>query len=384
MVQILPQEQSFGSLLGAGLSQGIGQGLDAYFKQKQEAAKDKQLMDMINAYQQGEQPQQIGPPQDAQYPMAQGAAQSPLMQAFNVNPALEGTMAQGLGQIGGTETSSPIAQQLGQQTQLQEQPVQPNAPSQQQQTRNPQQQERLLAAIAAKNPAIAKVLQQGQQARTDAELKLLSLNEPQLLQLGKETEKLEEDALRFSRLEALQATGKMPNHLLVGAAQALSKDGELNPGAYALLSPEAQEISKLLADMISGAKDTFGARVTNFDLQSFMKRLPSLLNSPDGFKAVLRDLSIINQINQLHNASIWEGYDALGGPGRTTHSAAIRKGKAFHLKEINALKREFVHPSSTVSSTMPDIGSEPKGTEITDSDTGEKWVSDGKQWVKIS
>ena len=51
-----------------------------------------------------------------------------------------------------------------------------------------------------------------------------------------------------------------------------------------------QQYIKTLNDFISQAKNFFGARVTNFDLQSFKSRLPSLLNTEEGRRAIIEQM----------------------------------------------------------------------------------------------
>ncbi len=64
---------------------------------------------------------------------------------------------------------------------------------------------------------------------------------------------------------------------------------------------ETQEFEKLSAEFIKGAKGIFGSRITDQDLQAFLKMVPTLSNTPDGKMAILRNLQLVNQ------ASIVEG-----------------------------------------------------------------------------
>jgi hypothetical protein len=68
-------------------------------------------------------------------------------------------------------------------------------------------------------------------------------------------------------------------------------------------SPEAEEWSKEIARFQNRAKDAFGSRVTNFDLQSYMKQFPNLLNSPEGRRRILEMMQTNYRLDQIyHNA----------------------------------------------------------------------------------
>lgn len=204
--------------------------------------------------------------------------------------------------------------------------------------------------------------------------------EPELLEREQKLNHYEQEGARFERLQDLfspELENKFPSNLSVGL---LTKDGELRPTATALLSPEAQEATKLIADNLAGAKDTFGARVTNFDLQSYMKRLPSLLNSPEGRRRVLRDLRLMNTLNTNHQKGVLEIIEREGGPGSISLSQAERRYRKEHAQEIADIKEEFIRPEKKSFSKQPDAKIY-QGRIIEDEETGEKYRSNGKEWV---
>lgn len=88
------------------------------------------------------------------------------------------------------------------------------------------------------------------------------------------------------------------------------KTGDLFLPAAA--SPEEQLFVKTINDFTVKAKDSFGARVTNFELDRFMQRLPSLANSVEGRKLILRQMKIINNINQLEKKAVQGVFDQYG------------------------------------------------------------------------
>ena len=96
------------------------------------------------------------------------------------------------------------------------------------------------------------------------------------------------------------AAGASAGTALGGAA-----GGIASTGAEAFLkstaTKETQEFEKLSAEFIKGAKGIFGGRVTNQDLDAFLKMVPTLKNTNEGKMVILRNLQRVN------DASILEG-----------------------------------------------------------------------------
>jgi len=203
--------------------------------------------------------------------------------------------------------------------------------------------------------------------------------EPKLEELNDRLRSLEATGMRFERLQNLfspELEKKFPPTFAIGM---FTKNGELTPLASSQLSPEAQESVKLISDELSGAKDTFGARVTNFDLQSYMKRLPTLLNTAEGRRRVLRDLRLMNEINQTHDEGILNIIDRYGGAGKISISKAERIFKKEFAPKMKEFREEFANPEKSTFNELPSASRFP-GRKIED-ENGKIFVSDGKEWV---
>jgi hypothetical protein len=70
------------------------------------------------------------------------------------------------------------------------------------------------------------------------------------------------------------------------------------------INPETQLYIKNLKQFLKGAKEYFGARVTNFDVTSFMQQLPSLLNSEDGRRLILKQMQQVNELESIHTNAL--------------------------------------------------------------------------------
>lgn len=106
-------------------------------------------------------------------------------------------------------------------------------------------------------------------------------------------------------------------------------------------TPEMQLYVKTINDFTTNAKDSYGSRVTNFDLQQFMKRLPTLANSEEGRGLILQQMKIINDINTLRERSLQNVIDEHGGIRNIDYDAAERLSEKQTKKEIGELKKQF-------------------------------------------
>jgi hypothetical protein len=213
--------------------------------------------------------------------------------------------------------------------------------------------------------------------RTAKEREYFKLNEPKVIELADTQRKLEMEQSRYERLNQLFSDpSQFPSSF---TAALFTKDGNINDLVYSQLSPDAQESIKLIIDSTSNIKDTYGARVTNFDLQTYLKKLPSLLNSPEGKQRVLRDLQIMNQINQLHAGGIQDVFEEAGGTDKIPFSTAEKIYKKKYGNAEKQLREQFVHPEKGVFNEMPDPNKY-LGKKIKNPETGEMFISDGVEW----
>lgn len=119
-----------------------------------------------------------------------------------------------------------------------------------------------------------------------------------------------------------------------------------------LASADAQRYVKTLNDFTTNAKDSYGARVTNFDLQQFMKRLPTLANSEEGRNQILKQMQIINSINALREHTLQAIIEANGGIRKIDMDEAERLADKKIAPELKKLKAEFKELDSSVNASI--------------------------------
>ena len=142
-----------------------------------------------------------------------------------------------------------------------------------------------------------------------------SANAP-VITFGKSKEQKQEDAKRFketkdirSKLVQEKKSSRQEIQDLNRLAE-LSESGKLDTPGYlnflenagldipSLMSPESQEFKKIQQGFLKNAKDIFGGRVTNQELESFLQTVPSLSQSPEGRQRVISNMKRFAQAKQ--------------------------------------------------------------------------------------
>lgn len=237
-------------------------------------------------------------------------------------------------------------------------------------------------ALAEKHPDAMKIFESERKEGRKETFSRETSAEKELSEMDDSLRSLQDSGMRYERLSELSSPEKevkFPNRTM---SSLFSKDGELNDLAMSQLSPDAQEFVKLLSDELNGAQKTFGGRVTNFELSQYKRKLPSLLNSPEGRRRVLRDLKIMNTLNKEYYSGLLDYIDSKGGVGKQSLSKMKRDfRKQFTPREVQ-LRKEFVKGPSSSFESLPDA-SLYHGEEVMDEDTGQRFRSDGKEWTPL-
>ncbi|HTJ49058.1 MAG TPA: hypothetical protein VL443_06345 [Cyclobacteriaceae bacterium] len=124
--------------------------------------------------------------------------------------------------------------------------------------------------------------------------------------LRERTKAAKETLESLDRFEELEKEG-LPG---AGYVEFLKNSGLDIP---ALVGAPAEEYNKIAANFIRGAKAVFGARLTDTDVEQFLKTVPSLSNSPEGRKRINANLKRIAQLEVLESDSAKEIIKANGG-----------------------------------------------------------------------
>ncbi len=144
-------------------------------------------------------------------------------------------------------------------------------------------------------------------------------------------------ARSIGQLNNLNNRGNLPK----GFGKVLNvnwKTGELR--VPSLSNPQTELFVKTVNEFIKGAKDSFGARVTNFELDRFMQQLPTLANTEEGRRLILSQMDSVNKLNQLEADSLKEVYQHYGLRGIDREQAETLAEKMRAPKQA-ALEAQF-------------------------------------------
>lgn len=121
-----------------------------------------------------------------------------------------------------------------------------------------------------------------------------------------------------------------------------------------LATPEEQLFVKTVNDFTVKAKDSFGARVTNFELDRFMQRLPTLANSKEGRRLIMRQMNIINELNTLEKRAVQEVFDQYG-VRNIDYVDAENKARVKIKDQKDALRKEYLDIEQLSKKTEKDL-----------------------------
>ncbi len=173
--------------------------------------------------------------------------------------------------------------------------------------------------------------------RVERQEKRFSLQMPLIHKNSESLNSLESEGMSINLLQELDEKGKIGEGV---------HNLNINPKSGELIIPKAgtadeQLFVKTVNDFTTKAKDSYGARVSNFELDRFMMRLPTLANSKEGRQLILRQMNIINQINTLEKKALQEVFDQYG-VRNIDYPDAENLARAKIADQKEALRKEFI------------------------------------------
>lgn len=189
-----------------------------------------------------------------------------------------------------------------------------------------------------KFPNVSKEVFQDRTPKERAQFKgeLLKSNAAKYQEAYEGVQAAEDELFRFNQMNELNQTGRLPEGLQA-FANVNWATGEVR--IPRLSTPEAQAYVKLVNDFTTKAKDSYGARVTNFELQRFLKRLPTLANSKEGRQLILDQLKMATDINKLEAEAITKVYDHYGSQN-VTPDVALREARKLVKPQVDAIREK--------------------------------------------
>jgi hypothetical protein len=116
-----------------------------------------------------------------------------------------------------------------------------------------------------------------------------------------------QDLKDLDRLEELSHKGDLSTP---GYVEMLHRVGLDIP---ALMTPDSEEFQKIQANFLRNAKQYFGGRISNYEVEQFLKTIPSLSQSPEGRSRVIANLKYVARASLEHNNALKEVVAENGG-----------------------------------------------------------------------
>lgn len=126
-------------------------------------------------------------------------------------------------------------------------------------------------------------------------------------EINKEYKGALENDKRLNRMEELVNKGNLGIPFVNSGIKALA-NGIFGAGIdlTSLMTADAQEFDKLSTQFASAAKDVFPGRVTNADLNIYMRQIPNLSQSAAGIKRIISSMRFANEASKLRKNAMDE------------------------------------------------------------------------------
>lgn len=158
--------------------------------------------------------------------------------------------------------------------------------------------EEALQRAQSSSPATARTIFREKTEKPLFESEGEKLEAKRVAELATEIEKgystARNEDLRLGRMEELSKKGDVSTPAMM---KVLDKLG-LPVGI--LSNPDTEEYHKLETDFIREARDIFpGGRITNYEIQSYLKTIPTLMNSKEGREAIIHNRRLLNDAKKI-------------------------------------------------------------------------------------
>jgi hypothetical protein len=165
---------------------------------------------------------------------------------------------------------------------------------------------------------------------------------PVYSQINKAAKAARGSDMRLDRMENLIKAGDLTDNMFYRGLKALGKlpvvGGMFDALSDGLLTTDSQEFKKLSADFVKDAKDFFGSRITEKEVEFFMETIPTLLQTDAGKIRIIRNMRIMNEATKVRKRVMEEIIEENKGKRPGNLETLIEKRAD---KYLDALADEF-------------------------------------------
>lgn len=150
-------------------------------------------------------------------------------------------------------------------------------------------------------------------------------------------------------------------------------------------SDDAQLFQKISNGLIRNAKDIFGARITNLDLQTFLKTIPTLNNTPEARDKLISAMQLLNKFHEVQ----YDEANKLIDDNNGKYPERLKAKVVYNTKdEIAQLTHNWINEN--IKSGQPGQKIEQLsnndnisiGVKARDDETGEIYIKTAAGWKK--
>src|ERR1044072_2209634 len=193
-------------------------------------------------------------------------------------------------------------------------------------------------------------LNQADQARVDKETL------PTFKDINEKAKAAKDSDQRLNRIERLLDKGRVQDNIFIRSLGGLKSNKYIGgiAGAIGTLisNKDTQEFEKLSTDFVKDAKQFFGSRITEAEVQLFLKTVPSLSQTNEGKRRVIRNMRIFNEAAELKQKAKNQIIKENGGTRPANLESLIddRIGG-----QLDALKNQFTEGDTITPGILPTL-----------------------------
>lgn len=140
------------------------------------------------------------------------------------------------------------------------------------------------------------------------------------------------------RMEKLNNSGKLSPALWSSAVKLIGAGG-YGPDLTSLLSPESVEFDKIATGFLKNAKNYFGSRMTEGEVNLFLRTVPSLMQSQKGRSRLIQNMQNMFEAGNIRAKAIQDIKKELGGRTPANLESLVEEAVG---PEIEALHNNFI------------------------------------------
>lgn len=182
----------------------------------------------------------------------------------------------------------------------------------------------------------------------------------------------------LDKMSALDDANEVDNPAYLQGLKSLGIDLDF------LKSPGTIQLDKLSMGMLKDLKSIFGGRISNLEMQNFLKTIPTSSQTKEGRSRVIRDLKLMGKAKDLRFKAMRDLERENGGILPRDADAQIEERISPKLDKIfqKFITGKQKHKVGSELTDLPSVSAMPKGSIIEDQN-GKRLQNDGTSWTEV-